>query len=267
MIGTIETKQQQLTKGYYSIGNGSEVVLIMGSCRAVPYLNFFNDWNKTFNRFTICFIDPFNWNWDINNERVDYDKALAQCESNEDLLKMLRTATIFIHEYYVNAGMFNVNRIKDFGLNPKIDICLPNFNDLFILTADIVSFDMDIKKKAIADYNVSGKLSERTLIDIENIRQTNLDKFYSICAKSSLPEFAEIFRLNYKLKRFFWTSNHIGVAFSKAIYKLMNGKYLHLQEHILNDVDMYANNYTHLTEYDKDFHFKEDVKPLKTYLF
>lgn len=276
MIGTIETKQQQLTKGYFKIGSGNESILVLGSCRSVPYLNYLHDWNvKNDNRFTIFFIDPFNWNWDINDNRVDYNEALAQCETNENIATMLRSTTIFIHEYYTNAGMFNCNKkaeknIYQFGLKPTIDICIPNFNDIFILTRDIVSFDMDIRKKAIADYNVIGRLSERTLIDIDKVRESNLEKFYEICSKTSFPYFAETFKNNYKKQRMFWTFNHIAKMFSKCIFsdivEILKMKTTNDFWAEISKVDMYANNYTHLCEYDKGYEWNEEIKPLKTIL-
>ena len=77
MINTIQTKQMQLTNGFYSIGSGARQILIMGSCRAVHYITYFVEWNKiNGEQFTVNFIDPFNWNWDINDQRVDYLTAL-----------------------------------------------------------------------------------------------------------------------------------------------------------------------------------------------
>jgi len=269
MIGTISIKHEQLTKGYFSIGSGVETILIVGSCRSVPYCNYLNEWNsQNGNRFTICFADPFNWNWDINDNRADYQEALAKQEQNATLLGMLRSTTIFIHEYYANAGMFNCDKkaeknIYQFGLKPEKDICIPNFNDIFILTRDIVCFDTNIRKNAIADYGVTGKLSERTLIDIDKIRDENLDKFYGICSKTDFPEFAEIFSGGYKSTRYFWTFNHVSSAFTKKIMSLMNQKYLKLDGMVLSNVDMYANNYTYLCEYDNGYHWGEEVKPLR----
>lgn len=272
MIGTIAIKQEQLTKGYYSIGTGNELILIIGSCRSVPYLNYLNDWNQqNNNRFSICFIDPFNWNWDINDSRVsDYHQELAQQEKNETLLSMLRSTTIFIHEYYANAGMFNCNKLAEkniyqYGLNPTMDICIPNFNDIFILTRDIVSFDMEIRKKSIADYNVIGKLSERTLIDIDKVRDCNLEKFYNICVKTDFPEFAEIFKNNYKRLRYFHTFNHVSKHFTLAIFQFINDRFLHLDfsHQEISQLDLYDSHYTKLCEYDKQYTWHEEIIPLK----
>lgn len=274
MINTVNTKQEQLENGYFKTGSGEEVILIMGSCRSVPYITYLDDWNnQNGNRFTINFIDCFNWNWDKKDERVDYEQVLAQLEKNDNILNLLRSTTIFIHEFYSNAGMFNCNKsaeknIYQFGLNPRIDICLPNFNNLFILTADIVKFHNEIKMEAIQDYNVIGKLSNQTIEKINVIKELNLQKFYNICSLSDFPEFAEIFANQYKFTRYFWTHNHIGKAFTKYIFKLMSDKFLKLDlsNYTISEVDMYANNYTMLCEYDLGYSYGDGFKPLKEVL-
>lgn len=272
MINTIQIKKGQFENGSYKTGSGSEVVLIIGSCRAVPYLTYLNDWNEANgNRFTIHFIDPFNWNWDMQENRTDYHAELIKQETNPALLETLSKTSIFIHEYYGNAEMFNCDKkaeknIYQFGLNPCLNITLPNFNDVFILTREIVSFDLDIRKMAIQDYNVNGKLSQQTIDAIDVVRQKNIQRFYDICSMTDFPEFAEIFSNHYKRKRFFWTFNHVSKTFNQLIFDLMNKKYLRLEGLKMSEVDLFANNYTHLSEYDYGYEWHEEIKPLKEIL-
>lgn len=277
MINTINTKKQQLENSYFQTGTGNETILIIGSCRSVPYVEYLHQWNiLNDNRFTITFIDPFNFNYDLNDNRISLEDKINSLEKDERLLNLFKTTKYFIHEHYANFGMFNVDKnspknIFQFGMNPKFNISIPAFNDVFILTADIVSFDVAIKKSAIADYNVIGKLSDKTLSEIEIVRQNNLNKFYSNCSKTNFPEFAEIFRLRYKSERFFWNSNHIAKNYTLDIFQMINNKYLDL--HITSDFwseiskhDLYANNYTYLTEYDQGYGWPEEIKLLKTIL-
>lgn len=272
MINTIQLKKEQLFKGYFSIGTGPEIALIMGSCRAVAYVTYLRDWNElNGNRFTICYIDPFSWNWDMNENRTDYSAELIKQESNKVLLNMLANCSIFIHEYYANAGMFNCEKSGDkniyqFGLNPKTDITLPNYNDVFVLTSEIISFDVELKKQAIQDFNVNGTLSAQTIEAVEDKRQSNLERFYEICAKTDFPEFADIFKNKYNDIRMFWTFNHVSAEFTKTLFWLMNNKFLHLDTtgYKITEEDLFANNYTHLTEYDNGYNWKEEVKPLRS---
>lgn len=278
MINTVNTKQEQLSNGFFSIGSGKEAILIMGSCRSVPYMNYFAAFNEENNdRFTINFIDPFYNNWNEKDERVNYEEALSNCEKNDKLLEMLRSVDIFIHEFYNNAGLFNCDKkapknIYQFGLNPKIDICIPNYNDVFVLFGDIVTFDVEMRKKAMQDYNTTGKLSEEVQHEIFQLSQNNLNKFYDICLKSDFPEMKEFFQRNMKEKRMFWTYNHITKEFTYFIFVRLLKRFLgiDLSEKFIRQIyqmpDMFANNYTYLTPFDLKwygFNWNEEVKPLR----
>ncbi len=275
-VNTVSIKQQQLTKGYFSSGTGKEVILIMGSCRVAQYVWYLDKWNnENGNRFTICSLDPFNLNWNEQDERVDYEEALKSMETHEGLLSMLASVDYFIHEFYANAGMFNVERnnpktIYKFGLKPKHDICIPNWNNIFTLAGDIVSFDTEIRKKAIQDINVTGKLSDQTIKEIEKVSQDNLNKFYDVCLKTSFPQFAKIFRDNHKKERFFWNFNHTNKNFTLAIFCELNEHYLHLYlpESYLREIfqyDMFESNYTKLTFYDNVL-WEEERLDIKKFL-
>ena len=275
---TINIKQQQLAKGFFQVGTGDEKILILGSCRVAPYVDYFNQYNElTGNRFTIFSIDPFNWSWDANDNRIDREAKITAMESDPFLLNMLSSVDYFIHEYYSNFGMFNCSKeseknIYQFGMNPKIDVTLPNFNDFFILFGDIVQFDTAIRKMAVQDYNVIGKLSVETIDAVLKVRDASLQKFYDVCRKSSIPELEQYFKENdaYKLIRFFWNFNHVTKEFTCYLFKMMNDKFFgfdisnEFYEHIYQH-DMFANNYTYLTEYDtaNGFQWPEEVKQLR----
>lgn len=278
MVNTINTKKEQLRNGFFSIGTGSEIILIMGSCRSVPYMNYFAAFNdENDNRFTINFIDPFYNNWNEKDERVNYEEALNNCENNERLLEMLSSVDIFVHEYYNNAGLFNCDKnapknIYQFGLHPKVDICIPNYNDIFVLFGDIVTFDVEMRKKAMQDYNTTGKLSEEVQHEIFQLSQSNLNKFYGICLKSDFPEMKEYFQMNMKEKRMFWTYNHVSKEFTYFIFVRLLKRFLDvdLSEQFIRQIyqmpDMFANNYTYLTQFDLKwygFNWGEDVKQLR----
>lgn len=234
MIGTIQTKRQQLEKGYFRVGDGSESLLLVGSCRAVPYLNYLDIWNKRHGRFTISFIDPCNWHWNLNDERVDYEAAINVKESDQAMLELLASTRIYIHEYYQNYGMFNSSpdspkNIYQFGLKPQIEICIPNFNDYFVL----------------------GQPREAGL--------ANLEKFYAVCRLSSFPEMEEYFKANWRSRRFFWSNNHVTKEFTLFIFKQMDERFLHLgyDEWFWKEIptlDMFSDNPQVPTQADRDNH-------------
>lgn len=248
MITTVSIKQQQLKTGYFKTGSGPDHVFIMGSCRVVNYVNYF----AAMPQFTVYSIDPFNWNWNENDDRVDYLEAISRQERNDDLLTMFKNCSIFIHEWYENAGMFNIKNIYSYGLKPEIDICIPNFNDLFILFKDIITFDTRLRAMAAQDFNVVGKLSEQTEQEIMNVRGYNITKFYEVCHLSSMPEFAGYFMSLFTTNRFFWTYNHVTKLFTLSIFDIINRRWFDNKLTVDRDhEDIFANNYTRLTEYDK----------------
>jgi len=264
---TVNTKKEQLENGFFKVGSGNELLLIIGSCRSVAYINYFDENNKD-NRFTICFIDPFNWNFDAADNRVDMHDAINALETNEVMLSMLRSATICIHEYYNNYGMFSFDKsseknIYNFGLKPTIDICIPNFNDLFILFKDIITFDSDMRKLAAQDFNVLGRLSSSTEEAIMDVSRFNLSRFEKVCMLSDIPEMWDYFNTHWTSQRLFWSYNHTTKWFTLAVFKFINDNWFGSKLTVSDHIDMFANNYTYLTEYDfKNYGIQWD-EPIK----
>ena len=241
MIGTIDTKQKQLENGFYEFGTGSVKVLILGTCRSIAYLNYLHRWNEISGEFTVRFIDAFNWNWDRNENRVDCESAINAQETNEVMLSMLKETNIFIHEHYQNYGMFNTlpkteKHIYQFGMNPDIDICVPNWHDKFILENDFRAFG-----ELPDDYIAKG---EKAVHDFTNK-----------CILTSFPEFGDMFKHTWRDTRYFWTPNHISAHFSIVIFTLMNGKFLRmpLTEEFWNGArseDLFKEPHTQVTQRD-----------------
>lgn len=276
MITTYEIKKEQLKNGYYQTGTGDTTILIIGSCRVAPYVNYFRRLN-TDNRFKICHIDPFNWNWDEQDNRVDYEKVIESLETDPRILNLLAETKWYIHEYYDQFGMFNTSKekpknIHQFGLNPELDICIPNFNDLFILFQDIYTFDQEINGLVKNDFALHGSISNETIAKMKAIGEKNIEKFLSICSLSSFPEMAGVFNHYFRKLRFFWTYNHISMHFSRTIFELMNMKFLKIDNlghefwDAIGKEDLFKDPHTGITQYDVDAYglgWNEAVKEFK----
>lgn len=276
MIGTYIIKQQQLKNGFFQSGSGPYKILIQGSCRVVPLVDYFDKFNdQNGNQLTIYSIDPFNFNWNMKDERVDYESALRSWEDNDRMLNMLSSVDCYIHEFYRHSGMFNVDKnesknIYQFGINPKIDICTPNFNDVFILMNDILTFDSEMRKKVLQDMNVLSKISTQTKEELFNLSVTNLHRFYEVCRKSDIPELVEYFSANMRGIRFFHTYNHVSKFFTLFIFRRINERWLNLKitpefMHFIAQHDMFDNSYTKLTNLDIELYgmnWNEEIVPL-----
>src|SRR6185369_6735017 len=100
MISTIESKQQQLINGFYQTGTGPQQILILGSCRTLPYLSYLKRWNGTNgDRLTIRRIDPCDW--------AVENVPLEPLERDDRILKVIRETEIFIHEHLESYGFVN----------------------------------------------------------------------------------------------------------------------------------------------------------------
>jgi len=237
MITTNDTKQQQLQKGYYETGTGRKQILILGSCRTVPYLTYLRRWNDHNNdQFTIRRIDPCDW-------AVD-GIAINSLETDERILSVLRSCDYFIHEYLINYGMFNTDKTADkniyqFGIKDPIDTSFPNWNDHMILEKD---------------YEAYGSTAPD---NYQEIGEAQVEKFCSHAELSSFPEFADYFRDKWREIRFFWRPNHVSTAFTMYVFRRLNSKFLNLtlSEDFINTCaleDLFKDPHTNVTQRDRD---------------
>lgn len=232
MLDTVQTKSEQLRFGYFQRGTGPKEILVLGSCRTIPYVTYLSQWNSGAgnNQLTIRRIDPCDW----AVEHID----LAKFETDGRILSILRSPHVFIHEYLENYGMFNTNpscekNIYQFGIIPSVDIMIPNWNDHLILEEDYTAYG----SVAPDDYVQRG--------------EAEIEKFYRICENSSFPEFGSTFRDAWRNIRYFWRPNHVSAAFTKTIFKLMDDKFLHLGINDITDHDLFEQPRTNVTERDR----------------
>jgi hypothetical protein len=260
VITTLDIKNQKYHAFKAGDPNGIPV-LIQGSCRATPYLNYFNSIIPS--KYCLYFIDPFNFNWDENENISNLQQELIKQESNQFILSILPRIKIFIHEHYQSFGMFNTSLSSDkhiyqFGLYPDLDICLPNFHDHFILFKDFLLHDW-FKIAAIQANEELSQLPDSIISRVEKESNQAINKFLHNCSLSSFPEMAHFFQENWLSSRLFCSFNHISKSFSFKIWQLMNEKFLHIPpsqaySHQIKDQSIYENNQTPLTNYDLLIH-------------
>lgn len=226
MINTVSAKNEQLTLGFTKSGTGPVNILVMGSCRSIPYANYLVDLNKN-NQWTVHFIDPFYHNWDSSGNRVELKSSLIECELNVRLLDVLKSVHWFIHENYESYEMFNTNpsrekNIFQFGIKPDIELVVPNYDNLFILFSDVLSEHKDLQAEAKVEIGTMGGLSLGLQQRISKKGLEDVEKFCRLCELfSTFPEMAKKFRNEWMKIRYFWTMNHVTSHFTVAVFRMV----------------------------------------------
>lgn len=258
MYNTVSIKEQWQTVFCCGNKDSKEVVLILGSCRVVPYLNYFDQANAVCgNRFKIYCIDPINYQVDAGGNRLDTAGLLKALETDERFLSILRSVTIFVHEGLSSFGILNTldsdRNIYSFGMAPVHDINIPNFHDVFILFNDFAVFNPEFR----------GELTHDDQLRVVHEGDRHILRFCGICLQSSFPEFSDWFIANYLERRLFHSFNHVSAAFTLEIFRLMNEKFLKLELDAnywqqIGATDMYSNVSTPVSDLDRkwrDFRF------------
>lgn len=255
---TINTKPSHYTKGFFSVGSGPAKVLISGSCRVVPYLNYLHYLNAD-NRFTLRLVNVVNFYFDKAGKPVDSIKAMEPFESNPELLDAIKSADIFIHEHAENFGMLNTNRecpknIYQFGMNAKHDLAIPNWNDIHLMFQEYVDYDPEIRRHAKFQMTNDGELSTSLRNTVKERGLARLEHFLAMCKLSSFPEFGEHFEQSWRHIRYFWTGAHISNEFSMEVFaKIAKRIGLACPDNFWSRVmkeDLYSEPHVRVTKYD-----------------
>lgn len=271
MIDTVNSAPEHWTKGVFTIGSGPDVILIAGACRVLPYVNYFNYLNQG-NRFTIHLMNVVNYSF-ANDVKQDAEQFVTRFENNTAFLNMLKSVKWYIHEHIANYGMMNNDRtrpknIYQFGMAPEADISLPNFHNIFVLFQELINFDAALKAMASQNGGILGYNAQRA---IEATGESAIQKFIAHCWMSSLPEFAITFRNTWRMKRYFWTGNHVSNVFTMEVFRQMNDKIMQLSipqsfwERVSKE-DMFKIPATPVTQYDVESYglkWNCPIEPLK----
>lgn len=270
MIDTSRSKAAQLANGYFQTGTGPTTVLILGSCRTLHYINFFERWNEmSGNKLSILRIDPHDFHWNERDELVDLEAALTACEHDARILDALRRTDIFIHEWFQYFGMFNVStkqekNIYRFGLAPRLDVCIPNWHDRFVLFQDQVNLNQKLRTMIEAHGGVTQEIVAGCALHGLWV----IERFYDICRLSSFPEMADHFKEHWTRTRFFSNGNHINRNFALYLFRQLNDRFLHLPLTdefwaSAHEVDLFSSPFTPVTQHDVDAYGLDWGEPIE----
>ena len=244
--------------GLFTTGNlnSNEVILIHGSCRVVPYINYLNFTHD--NKYKIIYIRSYNQPTDQQN--------------NSQLINILKSINIFIYEHCQNMGDLNTcplqpQNIYKLGLSPQISIHIPQFNDLPILFNDYLTEPFLPTISHLIKSEHPSELSKDSIWKIHQDSQYNINKFIKNCHQTSFPEMAKFFSQNLFTTRLFCTYNHISSQYTLKIWEWINTKYLNIPNWNLPDLSlqlMFENTRTPLCKYDliyRNYQWNEPIHP------
>jgi len=226
--------------------------------------------------FKITYISPHEYSSTPSGQQRNLDAELLRLETDERVLDVIRHTDIFIHEHHASFGMFNTSyssekNIYQFGMNPELNIAIPNFNDHFMTIQDLVDYEREVGERMRADLAEGGHLSDTTKSYIQFRSYHHLMRFKNACELSSFPDFWPYFRDNYKNTRFFWTMNHVSKWFTLDLFRRMNESFLKLdlkQDFWVEALseDLFQNPRTPYTQLDQEIlglQWNEPISPLK----
>ncbi len=246
MIDTVNSKGAHYIDGGYRVGSGEKVIVVLGSCRIFPFVNYLERWNRMWSPepFTIFAIYVVNFTTDQHGNPTDCEAHIDRMADNPVLSKMVTSCQWFIHEHTENYGYFNTSKdaeknIYQVGMYPEHDITIPNFNDHFILENDYSSCGIQCPD----DYIQRG--------------EKEVMKFCEICLMSSFPEFSDVFMDTWRDIRYFWRPNHTSSHFTITIFTLMNEKFLRLPLtfdfwNAARQEDLFKEPHTQVTDRDRE---------------
>lgn len=270
MKHTVEsTKEGFYANGTCRLGSGPTKILILGSCRIMPYVNYIDFLNRD-NRITLDVINIVNFNWDADNKPVDRDEAVKNKESNPTLLQRIRETQIFIHEHAEHYDFLNTDHscpknIYQFGMNPRADIAIPNWNAPFLFQDQL-----DLIPAFRVQFEEAKEMTPELESAMASYGNVTVSKFLWHCEESTFPELNEIIRPSWKKTRYWWTANHVSAAYFNLVWDLLNDRFLELPSlpgfSALRSEDPFGANPTRITEYDRKafgLEWPQPTEPLK----
>jgi hypothetical protein len=234
-------------RGDFSFGNpkGAAIVVLVGSCRIVPFLNILRVYNELrgFPLELLCFDPVEMWGGPGHEVADGVNRILSGYRFDR--------ADYLVCEHVQYCGVLNTVRSSEqnifasLGCAPVSEIRLPNWNDMHLFDAETAKYDPCYAVLQGADR--PAELRRRS--DIHK------NRFLSHCRLSSFPDLAEWTEANWLTTRLGWTSSHPSIALTWRMYAAVAGAMgiaitPELSEHPLCSVDTYRSTGTVLNAVD-----------------
>jgi hypothetical protein len=199
--------------------NATQNILLIGSCRITPFLNYMINHDIFGNNYNYLGILVYNDQMKILSEDII---------NNEEIRHQICRSKYLVAEYMLNYNFFNTNRSSNqsiFNIYDSFEkeIILPNWNNICLYAKDLVQFK-DLKNE------LNRALRNEIHINdfAQKLRETHekeLERYYSILRKANFPELIDYVKsivINYRIAN---TLNHPTNLIFIQLYRLVIEKY------------------------------------------
>jgi hypothetical protein len=233
------------------VSENSKTVVIIGSCRVVPFLNYlrvYNAMSTAGDAMNLICLNPVEMWKGVGSHVAD---------GVNEMLKDFRLGRVdyLICEHVQYCGALNTvrsspqNIYDNLGCEPAVEMRLPNWNQMHIFDLETEMWDTQRQ-----GYSLLTK-DERVLYLREHTEQHKA-KFLSHCSSSTYPDLADWVRLHWLDIRIGWSSNHptkalLSQIFSRITQTMGLDVSCGFLEHPICNDDLYASTGFQLTDIDR----------------
>lgn len=198
---TTNILRESYNQKQFAFGNsqGKQTVVLIGSCRIVPFLNYLRVYNELNGHpfQLLCFNPVEMWQGPGHEVSEGVNKVMEGYKFGR--------VDYLLCEHVQRCGVINTfcmsqeNIFDSLGCRPKVEIRLPNWNDMHIFDAETAMHD----KTGYATWYDEVKTAY-----IRNETQTHKERFLSHCRQSSFQELEAWVESHWLNTRLGWTSSH-----------------------------------------------------------
>lgn len=207
--------------------NVNENILLIGSCRITPFLNYLINHDLFGRNYNYLCVMVHNPQMKILSEDIIY---------NNEIKDQLFKSKYLFAEYIKNYNYFNTQRLTEKCIFRVYDsfqkeIILPNWQDICLYAKDLIN------NIGIHDFNgiknefkqlINGEIHTHDFLKLlQLVQQKELDRYYKLLQKSNFPELITFIKINLQNIRLSLTINHPTNFYFLEMFRLVMEKYFY----------------------------------------
>ena len=234
--------------------NSSENILIIGSCRMTPILNYLINHNLFGNKYNyLCVLVHLP-------EMVQLSEDILY---NDDIKLQITQSKMLFAEYCKSYNYFNTQRLTTKSIfriynSFTHEIILPNWSDICLYARDLIYYK-DLKNIFYQFLRNEISFQDFTAI-LQFHQEKELERHYAVLNRANFPELIIFTSMNLKTLRLANTLNHPTNIYNIELFRLIIEKFFEQSPYFLPQsvIDINTNEFlgdsttnTKLTFYDR----------------